>query len=627
MGMYGGGGSPPPPPDYSAEKAAIIDATLKDYQAKADAWNTQVSGVNSQLEGFATGLNNLKSGVGSLTVNDVWDNPNTAENENLLAGYQSQLSGGLSNFQTLNLTDKPVFDSVIQSQYGPLTITGMPTLNDYNMGMANNLKQGAADLQATIDQLNADRRAAENQVRSDYNSALSNFGGLQGSVANATIASDLGALSTQYYNANNAFNTFNTNPIASQLYDTTNIANTLSGLNTKIGDLQTQRSNELSNIANFEKGLMSSADEYYDTLGGLTIASETGINDLQRQIDALQRKSSAFSSVLPYDLSQENQYINDLEGQLRTLQNQRKAELDRISTTGTQLTNTSRNLTNALNSASIYDKAYLDNLKGQISNLQSDISGFSSVLPFDFGNQSLAATSANTALTDLYNKRGTALRNISNSFADVGSNLGDIPLYNESGIKAQYRPLEQAGNMLDLFTGNDVDPIRYQILEKSNLIDNRLQELYSYRDQLEQNARVLMQKVKNNTYYTLDDVTNAQAAGSDFASMQDEVDLYQAQQAMDEIQAMVAKLTEEKQRLEQDAANVAARDTSARGNLVIGAGGVPQFTNFSLIDPITMEQYINSYIYNNQNKDDVQYATSAAPSSFANALGVIQVGG
>ena len=627
MGMYGGGGSPPPPPDYSAEKAQIISDTLANYQQQADAYNSSVLAANNTLNSLNTGLQNLTGQVGSVNINQIWDNPNTAANENVLAGYQNNLNEGLNQFNTLNLGSKPTFDSVIQSQYGPLTITGIPTLESYNQTLANSLQSGANSLQSRIDSLNAQRTAAENQVRNTFDSGLTNFGNLQGAVAGANIASDLNALNTQYIQANNAFNQFNQNPIATQLYNTGDITNQLSGIKNQIDTLRQGRATEESNITNFEKDLMDSANQYYDTLGDLTIADESGINSLQSQIDALQRSAGSFSSVLPYDLSQENTYIGQLESELGKLQQKRTAELNRVSQQQTTFNNAGRALSSALAGASIYDKNYLDELKQQATNLQSDIGAFSSVLPFDFGGASSSAAGALTSVNNLFNQRNQALNDIRSSYGDVEATLDDIPLYNEAGIKATRQPLTQAGNMLNLFTGNDVEPIRYQILQQSNLIDNKLQELYNYRDQLEANAKVLMQKVRNDTYYTLDDVTGAQAAGGDFANIQDQVELYQAQQAMDEIQAMVEKLTQEKQRLEQDAANVAARDTTRTGNLVIGAGGVPQFTNFSLIDPMTMEQYINSYIYNNQNKDDIQYAASAAPSSFANALGVIQVGG
>lgn len=629
MGLYGGGGSPPPPPpDYSAEKAKIIADTLAGYQAQANTYNASVSAANNTLNNLNTGLNTLTNQVKGVNINQIWDDPNTAANENVLAGYQNTLSGGLDTFNSLNVGSKPTFDSVIQSQYGPLTITNIPTLENYNQTLANSLQSGANSLQTSIDALNAQRSSAETQARNDYQNALNTYGSIGGSINDATIASDLGALSGSLTSAKTAYKNLGANPIVGQLYsDFGDVSNQLNTLTSTLNTLKSDKTAEQQRIADYEKSLYNSANQYYDTLGGLTIADESGINSLQSQIDALQRGASSFSSVLPYDLSQENNYVNSLEAELNKLQGQRTAELNRISQAETNFNNAGRSLNNTLAGASIYDKAYLDNLKAQAGDLQSQVGAFSSVLPYNFGGATDAASTALATLNNLYGQRSTALNDIRNSFGNVSDKLADIPLYNEAGIKAQRNPLTQAGNMLNLFTGNDVDPIRYQILQQSNAIDNKLNELYAYRDQLETNAKVLMQKVKNNTYYTLDDVTNAQAAGGDFASMQDEVDLYQAQQAMDEIQGMMEKLTQEKQRLEQDAANVAARDTTARGNLVIGSGGVPQFSNFSLIDPITMEQYINSYIYNNQNKDDVQYVNNASPSSFANALGVIQVGG
>lgn len=621
MGLYGGGSAPPPPPDYTAEKTALIDSTRAGYQTQADDYNAAVSNYNSTLTNLQSGLNSLNSQISGLTVNDIWDDPSTAANENRLTDIQNTLSNGLNTFNSLNLGERPVFDPVINSQYGTLTVTNLPTLASANSSLADSLQAGSNSLQTKIDQLLAQRAAAETSVRNDFNSSITNFGNLYGDINNASIADDLGSLSSNLYSAQQNFNQFSNNPIAGQLYDLSGYNDTLTGLSSTLSGLQADKAAEQTRIADFEKGLFDTADTYYDTFGGLNIASEQGINDLQSQIDALQRQTGRFSSVLPYDLSQENAYINDLESQLSGLKQQRQDELNRITQAQTNFRNDARDLQYLAGDTSIYNLANINQLDRSYNDLNDEVSGFSSLLPYDFGSATSALTSARSYIDNLKDQRAAAIADLTNRVNDT-VDPNSIPLYAENQIRNLYNPLNRLTTEAGLFSGNDLGSINQSLVARTAAIDDRLNELSNYRDQLEINAKQLLSKINSGTYYTLDDVTAAE--DGTFRTQQDEIDLYNAQQAMDEVQAIMARLGEERARLEQDAANVEARNAAATGNLVIGAGGVPTFQNQALIDPMSMQQYYNTYVYNSDEEDP--YATGGSPSSFSNALGIIKIG-
>jgi len=98
--MGKGGKRPPPPPDYTPQKRQLRLATEADYKNKADAYNQQVADYNTALTGFSNNIGNTRSSIGGLTMRDLYDDPNTTENENqygamsnALTGYRSSLSG------------------------------------------------------------------------------------------------------------------------------------------------------------------------------------------------------------------------------------------------------------------------------------------------------------------------------------------------------------------------------------------------------------------------------------------------------------------------------------------------------------------------------------------------------
>ena len=97
--------------------------------------------------------------------------------------------------------------------------------------------------------------------------------------------------------------------------------------------------------------------------------------------------------------------------------------------------------------------------------------------------------------------------------------------------------------------------------------------------------------------------------------MNAEVELYNAQQALDEIQSAQDRLNSERQRLERDEEAVAERDRIAREQILstVGASGVPEFQDFSQIDPVTLQAYMQMLA----DQEEEEYANTLAPSAFA----------
>ena len=76
--------------------------------------------------------------------------------------------------------------------------------------------------------------------------------------------------------------------------------------------------------------------------------------------------------------------------------------------------------------------------------------------------------------------------------------------------------------------------------------------------------------------------------------MQEQVDLYNAKQALDEIDRITDELNRQKNVLASDEANVALRKQQELADILgtVGTSGMPEFGDFSTTEPITLEQYL-----------------------------------
>ena len=263
----------------------------------------------------------------------------------------------------------------------------------------------------------------------------------------------------------------------------------------------------------------------------------------------------------------------------------------------------------------IYSAAGIDRLEDRLRDLQGDIQGFSSVLPSDFSRATGSTTDAETALAGLTERRKTELDNILGQITGAsGSNLTDLEAYDQTGMEGLQSALRDAGYDLGQFSGGRVNEIQTQLSNANAAIDTRLQELSTARTQLETRAQDLLQQINNANFYASNDLTGSQ---TQFDALNAEIELYNAQQALDEIQQVENRLNSERNRLVTDEANVAERlrRESADVASAIGPSGVMQFNNLAQnqVDPISLEQYLNLL----RSQEEEENLQSATPSAFA----------
>lgn len=612
----------PPPPDYTQQKRELRLAAEKDYADRASTYNQAVKDYNDQLSTFSGNIGNTSATLGGLGIGDLYDDPNTDANENQYTSLKNTLSGYNTSLAGLAAPDKPTFSSVIQSEYGPIGITNIPSLSNVNSNMYNSLTGQVGDLSASLNDLNRQRTAEENRVKSFRTGLLGDVNNYNTQLGQLGIAdiSQMDALDRQLSSLDTRRNAFSSS-ILDQLYPSglSEYNTGRAGLSAGLTDLRNRRTTEQDRISAYEKALLGDVDTYRNTLGDLTIANADGITNLQDLINDRQRQAGRFSSELGFNFNDELGELSDVGRGVDNLSRDRQTELDRIKSEQDRILGSARSAEQAAESGNIYSAKGLDAIDDRVRDLRADISGFSSLLPSDFGSADSPLTDAETALADLRSRRATELDAIQSGITGATSGLGDLNLYDEDAIrKARSDILSQQGD-LAAFTGGRVGDIGASATAGLGQVDTKLAELETARNDLETRAQALMEQINNASFYATDDLTSNQSSAE---QLQAEVELYKANQAMDEISTLMNRLNSERGRLERDAENVASRERIERDDILstIGESGVPEFTNYARNDPITLQQYLALL-----NSEEDNPATGSMPSAFSRNLGVISV--
>jgi hypothetical protein len=614
MGQYSSP-APPPPPDYTKEKKQVRLDTEKAYKKKADAYNKEVDAYNAQLTDFNKKYGSFSNTIGGLDMSSFWDDPTTAQNENMYGSYLKDLTNLKNSLGGLNFnTDKPIFDSSIDSEYGTVSITNIPTLSKINSNLYNTLTGGFDSLIGDLKGLNTDRTNEIQRINDFRQGILGNIEDYNVGLGQMGIAdlNQMNALERNLQSLNRQRQGF-TSALMGQLYPNgfEQFDSLYSGVNQGLTDLRGQRTAEEKRISDYEKAILGYADEYGGMLSNYDITNADEMNALQKLIDARQKEAGRFSSELGFDFSQELADLYDVETGLGKLQGDRTKELNRIQQAQNDYLASARAIEQAAEGGSIYSKAGLDAIGDRIRDLNQDIGGFSSLLNYDFSNTNSAIADASTALAGLNEKRQSELDKILAGITGQTEGLSGIDLYNQDEFDTRRQALKDLELQLSPFSGGRVNEIQTSLDTGVGQIDTKLKELADYRNNLEQRAQTLMETVNNASYYATGDLSGSQ---SDYDAIQAEAELYNAQQAMDEIDAIMGRLNSERQRLEVDAENVDARQLAATEDLNVNPlSGLPQFQNLSQIDPMTFEEFYQ--LYGNPNEEEALAAYINSPFS------------
>lgn len=635
----GGGSSSPPPPDYTNQRNTLKTNTLEGYNQAATDYNAAADIYNQQVQGVRDAASNVGGVLSNSSITDLWDDPTTEANENLLTNAQfsgmsagDRLAWAENTINAMAAPEKPVFAPLV---YGSNAAMGgvaigadeMPTLTDLNDFNSAELLNTIGGYQSDLQGLISDRATEEGIARGNYNQYQIDTANQDFDIAQLGIG-DLQGINDQQRNLNTMLATIGTQGSVLQNQidfdgdgtygdELGQIQGQFTGWKAALQKLLNDRTTEEKRITTFGENLYNDLDSSNDTLSGLDFTNLTEIGALEQLIREKEREAGRFSSELDFDFSGQQSELNQLKNALAGLRGQMTAETGRVSDFVNDQNNAYASLYgNAMNQG-IYSKAGIDALQTAYDKIGYDSTNFSGY-GYDPSNVSggFYKNLISPQIQSLLDTRKTTLDNIESGIAGSTSGLDSMNLYDEAGIRGLYGDVTAAGSRLAPFSGGRVDGIQAQINTANSQIDAKLNELSAYRNKLEEDAQAFLEEIQAGSYYSLSDLDSPDTRAK---IMDAEIKQYQAKQAMDEIEIVMEQLLSQKQRLELDAANVAARTADAQSGLNLNDQGIPTFGRFASVDPLSSDVFARRY--QNNDEDEESYTASASPfSSSLNAI-------
>lgn len=566
---------------------AAIDARASNQQM-ADDYNAQIADLNERFGGFSSRFNDLSGSFGGQTYLDYYDDPMTEADER--AGFTTamdNLRGLQSDFGGANF-DVPDLPDFITSAGGEtIAAPELTAASDYS-GLGQNISDLLGVGQGIIDERG--RREREyGRISGDLGDDLS------------TLDRQLGRLN--YYDTDlidsaeddyfRMLRQAEKRAEGDALYDQLGFDYDNYGIVDDIGKLRQDYRAEEDRIGNFSKDLLRDYGLYGDEFGDYDIRNLDELNALDDAISGRIRDARYFDSPLDYDFSREIDDLKRLRGDVGGMLDDREAELRRISDAERDALTVANQLDRMGDTTGIYNLADINELQQQLDAANRGISDFDSVLDYDFANTTDPLAAAQADIDALRNSRSAALDLIENPLAGLQEDLAGADLYDEDAMRDIDNRLADLGIDLASFTGGRVTGIDTKIKQAMGAVDGRLRELEQYREGVEATARELQQEVEEMEFITLDSLEGSQEK---FAAQQKEAELYNAIQALDELKAVETRLADERARLEQDAANVAAREGAAadmvRDQMVQQLRANPEMIDPSALGDMTVEEYL-----------------------------------
>lgn len=623
-------------------------------------FNASIENQNEQLSSFLNSIDDSSTNIGNYSITELGTGPfandgrfnrsllsNNRENplasiENQLSGIRDSASSFLSSYgerrnQVIDSTPNIVNfaagtwdqnnEAGAYSNRRASIMVDRPELAALNTQMGQQVLSRADSVQGQIPNLYRQRIREEDRIDSFGNQLLTQVNQLGSDLDGIGIANvpQMQGIETSLSNINNQMSGFSS-PILQQLYPEgfTNVEQAISSVQSGLEGLRNQRAAEQQRIQSFQDSLRGEAESLLGQAGNLTIADADQFGGVEQALREQQARAEGFSSPLDFDFSGVQSSFDPIVDRINQLRENRAAEQQRIAQAQERFADTSNQALSQVAGLNPYSLSNIQSVQEQVEGLSSDVGGFSSLLPFDFGTAQSNISQAQSELADVLGMRESQLDSISDSISAPLSGLEDVPLYDESAFAERDAALDGISSELSQYSGGRVDEIAQQIDTARQQIDARLQMLADRRNQIEQQAQALLQEMQGQNFYGMSDVDASQ---SQVADIEAEADLYRAQQAMDDIDALMSEINSERQRLEADAQAVEARRRERQQQVAtqVGFSGVPQIRNNRQVVPMNIESFVERYINANDEEENLPVSFTGS-NPFSRSLGVIRVG-
>ena len=602
--------SPPKQPDYTADRNAFAQSEFAKRQQEAAAYNASVAAYNDAFGSFNNQLNSLGSQVRGLTIVDDEKFGSLADS---IRALQSQAQGYTGNYSTNytlpgsttytpnqmgmmqsvagiggegwgvdkqpafnehitpatsgtwtgNALTRPTWESTVNSPYGAVSV-GMPTLSSVNSQLQNSFYSQSSQLLGLIDSLTQQRKAEEKRIDDYANQFRQSSSGFSSTLDGLKLnnQSSIDAAKQQLAQMQAASKGFSSsilgeyNPLGAGYIDTT-----LGGFSTRLTGIQGSRDAELAKVKAYEDELNSTYDTLASRFGGLDISKLSDLEDIQRQIDQRQLNATRYAAPVEFDLSQEITPYGDLEMQVQRMLADRRAEEARIKGAYEEADQNIYSLASQIGSSGIYNGTQLNQLNSNIDQARNKLSGFSSLLDFNFQPYMDRLNTADADLDGLLEQRRTALEGFGSKITGLRDSYSGREAYDLAGFQDEQTRLNDLYSQLGAFTGNDVRAYTDMATGLRSDLNTAVSNVYSTRNSIENEAKGLLSDVENSSFYTAADID---AKNEMLKALRTRSDQWGGNQTADEFASINSIFSKNRERLTAEAQAAADREAAER---------------------------------------------------------------
>ena len=413
---------------------------------------------------------------------------------------------------------------------------------------------------ASLDKLIRDRGEAEDDFYNFQTDIRTQVGSLAGNAYGVSIA-DPDLVDLYQVGANElrgqigAFNTPLQDP------DFSDFSYSLNGLNqvdSRLAKVLSDRQSELDRVSSFQANMGSNLSGAENTLSGLGIADIDQIRGLQSDVRNYQRSLNSFNSLLSdeFDFNPFHGQTEDINNALYELIQNRSTEESRLNTEQQRLSNLDNQVRTSLQRLDTRNLANIEENRYQVDDAMAAISGFTSDLPYDFSSIASNLSSHSNSLDGLLAQRGIELDQYGSTLTGLQDRFDALNLWDEDDFQKLSREGQREFADLAFYQGGRAPGLQEQYEDFGLSIDDKLQELYGHRDDLEQEAVGYLDEVGRG----FTDLDSLEAFREALSSFRGTVDQYDARQVDDELRALDISMKEEEARLSAELAAVRKRE-------------------------------------------------------------------
>lgn len=310
-----------------------------------------------------------------------------------------------------------------------------------------------------------------------------------------------------------------------------------------------------------------------NAIGDLTIADQTGMDDYEGRIDNRMAEMLDFSSPLDTDISSYMSNLANLDTSVDQLRDARAAEEDQISRDRAAFLRQIAGIGRDIGRSDMYSGNALDSFEDSLSSIEDQIGSYDSLLNPQFDTSLANIDEQFGNIDQLWGERTDALTALQDQIASILGTSNDAELYQEDVFNEALDDLDRQGRQLARFTGRGLDDAAFALDDATDAVGDRLTDLSNYRTDLESQAQDLLDSRAGMGNRFMDQGA-LDAFQASVNPLQEEIELYDAFEANNEMSNLLAMLEEGQYGINTDAASVQAReDMEARQALADLFGG------------------------------------------------------